>query len=298
MRYSDIEAFLAVVKCKTLTKAAESIHISQPALSKRILQLETELGEQLISRRKGQRSIDLTEKGIAFVPLANRFMAVWNDIKNLDSQDSYPSFRIASSDGPHLYILQKVYNSLMSIYPNLTLKLRTFSYKECYQRIANGTLDLALVGANFYFDKITSVPVYSEKMHFICRKDSDYPSFVEPGMLDAANAIYSSYSTEYNMWFSHWFCGKCDPYIESDLILQVKEFLLNSKKNMWTFVPTSALDVFLKEPNLSMKEFSHEPPERIIYLINKVEEPSEYISAFKSILKAVIQDIEGIKLLL
>lgn len=74
MRYSDIEAFLAVVKYKTLTKAAESIHISQPALSKRILQLETELGEQLISRRKGQRSIDLTEKGIAFVPLANRFM--------------------------------------------------------------------------------------------------------------------------------------------------------------------------------------------------------------------------------
>lgn len=54
--------FLAVAREKNITKAAESLHISQPSLSKQIMELEQEIGKKLLIR--GKRQITLTEDGI------------------------------------------------------------------------------------------------------------------------------------------------------------------------------------------------------------------------------------------
>ena len=52
MEYKQIEAFLAIVEQKNITKAAESLFISQSALSYRLKSLETDLNTSLIIRRK------------------------------------------------------------------------------------------------------------------------------------------------------------------------------------------------------------------------------------------------------
>lgn len=54
--------FLAVAREKNITRAAESLHIAQPSLSKQLMDLETELGKQLLIR--GKKQIALTEEGI------------------------------------------------------------------------------------------------------------------------------------------------------------------------------------------------------------------------------------------
>ena len=54
--------FLAVSKEQNITRAAKSLHIAQPSLSKQIKDLEDELGKQLLIR--GKRKISLTEDGI------------------------------------------------------------------------------------------------------------------------------------------------------------------------------------------------------------------------------------------
>ena len=56
MRY-----FLAVAREENITRAAESLHIAQPSLSKQLMELEKELGKQLLIR--GKRKITLTEEG-------------------------------------------------------------------------------------------------------------------------------------------------------------------------------------------------------------------------------------------
>lgn len=63
----EIEAFLAVVRLGSITAAAQAIFITQPALSRRLQTLEEELGYPLFRRGKGQRNIQLTEEGKAFV---------------------------------------------------------------------------------------------------------------------------------------------------------------------------------------------------------------------------------------
>lgn len=54
--------FLAVAREEKITRAAETLHITQPSLSKQLMELEEELGKQLFIR--GKRKITLTEEGV------------------------------------------------------------------------------------------------------------------------------------------------------------------------------------------------------------------------------------------
>ena len=63
MEFRLLEYFLAVAREQNITAAAESLHISQPALSTQLKALETELGKQLLIRGvKGSRKVILTEE--------------------------------------------------------------------------------------------------------------------------------------------------------------------------------------------------------------------------------------------
>ena len=69
----EIDAFLNVIKYGSITKAAEVLYISQPALSRRIKSLENELQYKLFIRQKGVRNIELTPQCEAFVLIANKW---------------------------------------------------------------------------------------------------------------------------------------------------------------------------------------------------------------------------------
>ena len=65
MEFRLLEYFLAVAREQNITAAAESLHISQPALSTQLKNLEEELGKQLLIRGvKGSRKVILTEEGM------------------------------------------------------------------------------------------------------------------------------------------------------------------------------------------------------------------------------------------
>ena len=68
MTYQDIHTFLTIASSSSLSKAAESLFVSQPALSHRLSALEEELGTELIIRRKGSRTLELTDAGQRFCP--------------------------------------------------------------------------------------------------------------------------------------------------------------------------------------------------------------------------------------
>lgn len=53
--------FLAIAREQSITKAADALHITQPTLSKQMMELEAQLGKQLLIR--GKKKITLTEEG-------------------------------------------------------------------------------------------------------------------------------------------------------------------------------------------------------------------------------------------
>lgn len=62
MEFRELRYFLAVAREENITRAAESLHIAQPLLSKQLMELEKKLGKKLLIR--GKKKITLTEEGV------------------------------------------------------------------------------------------------------------------------------------------------------------------------------------------------------------------------------------------
>lgn len=293
MNYAELEAFWAVEKYGNMTKAAESLFITQPALTKRICELEKELGCSLFERRKGKRRVYLTDQGKLFSPMAARYAELDNKIHALKNIHRRRTFTIYSSDGPHLYALAGAYKEYVKLHPELSLQLVTANYPQCFDAVRHQRADLAFTGADFYYDNLTVKPAYSEPMCFVCRSDSDYPDVIAPSSLNVENAIYSPYSTDFEKWWNYWFHHN-PPYIEVHLIAQVKDFLLSSGKYAWSIVPSSVRDDFVKNPALSTRNLSAEPPERMIYCVASDLNHVFFIEEFLRMLKDNLNQIQGV----
>ena len=70
MEVRELRYFLAVAREENITRAAESLHIAQPSLSKQLMELEKKLGKKLLIR--GKRKITLTEEGVLFAQAGRR----------------------------------------------------------------------------------------------------------------------------------------------------------------------------------------------------------------------------------
>lgn len=73
----DLQAFVEVAEWLSFTLAAESLFLSQPAVSKQVRGLEARLGTALLVR--GHRSVALTPAGAALLPHARRVLCAWDD---------------------------------------------------------------------------------------------------------------------------------------------------------------------------------------------------------------------------
>ena len=62
MELRVLRYFLAVAREQSITRASEILHITQPTLSKQLMNLEDELGKRLLIR--GKRKVTLTEEGM------------------------------------------------------------------------------------------------------------------------------------------------------------------------------------------------------------------------------------------
>ena len=87
MTHWEIKTFLEIVKYSSISKAAEKLYLTQSTVSHRLSVLEEELGVKLIIRRKGYRTIELTNDGEAFLPLAYEYEALWERIEVFSRAD-------------------------------------------------------------------------------------------------------------------------------------------------------------------------------------------------------------------
>ncbi|PHR61555.1 MAG: LysR family transcriptional regulator [Robiginitomaculum sp.] len=84
-RYEELETFVRVVEASSITAAAHQLHIAKSAVSRRLKELETRLGAQLMIRTT--RKLTLTDTGNAFYQRAVRLLADWAETENCVRQD-------------------------------------------------------------------------------------------------------------------------------------------------------------------------------------------------------------------
>ena len=142
----QLRYFAAVARHRHFGKAAEECHISQPALSLQIQELELQLGCQLVERRRG--AIGLTETGVEVAERARRILIETNDL--VDHARHRPNLLsgplnlgVIPSIAP--YLLPATLPLLQKRYPALELRLRETQTATLLEDLAEGRLDVALL---------------------------------------------------------------------------------------------------------------------------------------------------------
>ena len=141
------KVFYTVAKCGSLTKAAEELYISQPAVSQAIKQLETQLGGQLFNRT--HRGMELSETGGKQI-----FSTVEKALKLFEEAESKYSelkdtatgiVKICASDTVSTHFLLPYIKEYHKRYPNVNLILQNGTSSETVELIKNGKGDIGFV---------------------------------------------------------------------------------------------------------------------------------------------------------
>ncbi len=146
MQIAQIHAFLAVAELESFSLAAEQLHITQPAVSKRIRQLEDSVKTTLFDRI-GKRSI-LTPNGNAFRPHAEQILLEMKSFKaDMLRRHNRPTGTLTLATSHHigLHRLPQVLRDFKIEYPEVDLDLHFMDSEDACIAIANNELELAVV---------------------------------------------------------------------------------------------------------------------------------------------------------
>ena len=142
MELRTLQYFLAVTREENITRAAESLHISQPYLSKQLMELENEFGKQLLIR--GKRKITLTEDGIILRKRAEEILSLVKKTEDdLSSNNPQISGEIIIGGNPTMTVLNTA-SRLRSQYPNVHFQFYSSDAIDVLERLEHGSIDFSI----------------------------------------------------------------------------------------------------------------------------------------------------------
>ena len=149
MHLDELDSFIHVARLGSFSAAAEQLHISQPAMSKRIQSLESRLGVTLFDRL-GKR-VRLTPAGELLVGKANAMLDLSKDMeRDVGNLAQSVSGRLSMATSHHigLHRLAPVLQAFTKAYPDVELDIQFEDSEVAYNLVRSGTIELAVVTLN------------------------------------------------------------------------------------------------------------------------------------------------------
>ena len=146
MELRVLHYFLMVAREENITKAAQLLHVTQPTLSRQLMQLEEELGVQLFHR--GKHSVRLTEEGMLLRRRAQELVSLSEKTKQeLQCREEVPAGEIAIGCGEtkSMSLLSSSMVSFRERYPLVQFSIYSAIADDIKERIEKGLLDMGLM---------------------------------------------------------------------------------------------------------------------------------------------------------
>lgn len=149
MHLDELESFIQVARLRSFSVAAQQLHISQPAMSKRIQSLESHLGVSLFDRL-GKR-VRLTPAGELLVGKANAILDLSRDMeRDVGNLAQTVSGRLSMATSHHigLHRLSPVLQRFTQQYPEVELDIQFEDSEVAHKLVRAGDIELAVVTLN------------------------------------------------------------------------------------------------------------------------------------------------------
>ena len=145
MELRQLEYFVAVAEEANFTRAAERIHVAQPAVSAQIQRLERELGQALLDRSR--RAVRLTAAGEAALPYARAALAAVTDLHHaVDELTQLVRGTVTiGTVTSHSVDIPSLLADFHADHPNVEITLSTDTSDTLIEKVRAGALDAAIV---------------------------------------------------------------------------------------------------------------------------------------------------------
>ena len=266
-----IQTFLAIVKFKNISKAADSLFIAQATASQRLSALEETVGFTLIERNRGTRSVELTSKGEQFIIIAHKWMDLFSDMKSQLNAEQKLHLAIGYTESMNIHLFTPFYKSLIhnDKGPDFDLILKTERSTEIHKMIENRELDVGFVYSLHPNSNILITPLFFEPLYVISLSSSygDHEMELNPSELDRHCEIYTNWSKDFQAWHQNYWDSSITPYMILDSEYIIIDYL--DSERLWAIVPWSVAALSQKQnPLIKISKLTVSPPARICYKIS------------------------------
>ncbi|TXS95679.1 LysR family transcriptional regulator [Parahaliea maris] len=173
METQNLQAFLQVAEDQSFSHAAEKLHLTQPAVSKRVAQLEQQLDCQLFDRIG--RQVGLTEAGHALMPYAKSVIQQLDlarqAVRDLSGQVG-GELRLATSHHIGLHRLPPILSRFSKGFPQVQIDIDFMDSEQAYDLILHGKSELAVVTLAPDTDaSVITQPVWPDPLDVMVARD-------------------------------------------------------------------------------------------------------------------------------
>ena len=188
MDLASLTAFIAVAEAHSFSLAAERLHLTQPAISKRIASLESQLSVRLFDRIG--RETSLTEAGQKLLPRAYQITQALDDTrKALSNLNGTIAGRLSLATSHHigLHRLPPLLRAFTQRYPEVTLDIRFLDSEVAYEDVLHGRAELAVVTlAPQQRESIRTVNVWHDPLDIVVAPNHPLAQIAQPSLHDIA----------------------------------------------------------------------------------------------------------------
>ena len=174
MEIRVLRYFLAVAREETISSAAESLHVTQPTLSRQLMDLEEELGKQLFLR--GSRKITLTEEGMILRKRAEEIIELLDKTRaevTTSNEDVSGDIYIGGAETEGIRFIAQTIKELQLEHPNIVFRLYSGNAEEITEKLDRGLLDFGILidpadMSKYDFMKLPGLDVWGVLMPKVC----------------------------------------------------------------------------------------------------------------------------------
>lgn len=295
MELRVLRYFQMVAREENITRAAQLLHVTQPTLSRQLMQLEDELGTKLFKRKN--HSIFLTEDGMRLKKRCKDILELADQIdmefKGKKDGGISGKITIGSAETKSMADIAKVMEKFQEDNPLVQYEIYTANADDVKEKIENGTVDVGVLSEPVDISKFNFIRMNKkERWGILTRNDSDLAGkeYIEPKDLIGIPLIMVKrelVKNELGSWFGEHFDG-LDIAAEYNLLNNAAILVQNNIGSVLCF------DVGADYDNLKFIPLNPEVKTGFVLVWRKnqtlPEAVSEFIKKMKIYIKGIAQD--------
>ncbi|WP_434286990.1 LysR substrate-binding domain-containing protein [Celeribacter sp. SCSIO 80788] len=155
--------FVALAETRSFSQAAETVHVTQPALSQQIKEMEASLGTQLVERLP--RDIRLTRAGQVVLDRAQQILAMTRDLEAEIRLSKGLTGRLTLGVIPTIapYLLPRALTRIKAAALDLDMRVREAQTADLIALVASGQLDAAVIALPYDIEGLLAEPLFTDR---------------------------------------------------------------------------------------------------------------------------------------